>query len=93
MPVMERIQAEVDGHPIVLFMKGTPQFPMCGFSSRAVQALRDAGAAQIRKRSGIKMPQMVTALRRPMALTPAKFTSVESQSSAIVKHCTTPKSA
>ena len=44
MPVMERIQAEVDGHPIVLFMKGTPQFPMCGFSSRAVQALRDAGA-------------------------------------------------
>ena len=41
MPVMERIQAEVDGHPIVLFMKGTPQFPMCGFSSRAVQALRD----------------------------------------------------
>ena len=44
MPVMERIQAEVDGHPIVLFMKGTPQFPMCGFSSRAVQAVRDAGA-------------------------------------------------
>ena len=44
MPVIERIQAEVDGHPIVLFMKGTPQFPMCGFSSRAVQALREAGA-------------------------------------------------
>ena len=44
MPVMERIQAEVDGHPIVLFMKGTPQFPMCGFSSRAVQALKSAGA-------------------------------------------------
>ncbi|HEY1036926.1 MAG TPA: hypothetical protein VGE09_18265, partial [Pseudoxanthomonas sp.] len=42
MPVMERIQAEVDGHPIVLFMKGTPQFPMCGFSSRAMQALREA---------------------------------------------------
>lgn len=34
MPVMERIQAEVDGHPIVLFMKGTPQFPMCGFSGQ-----------------------------------------------------------
>ena len=44
MPVMERIQAEVEGHPIVLFMKGTPQFPLCGFSSRAVQALREAGA-------------------------------------------------
>lgn len=44
MPVMERIKAEVEGHPIVLFMKGTPQFPMCGFSSRAVQALKAAGA-------------------------------------------------
>ena len=45
MPVMERIQAEVAGHPIVLFMKGTPQFPMCGFSSRAAQLLRECGAA------------------------------------------------
>ena len=45
MLVMERIQAEVDAHPVVLFMKGTPQFPMCGFSSRAVQALMSAGAA------------------------------------------------
>ncbi len=44
MPVMERIQTEVEGHPIVLFMKGTPQFPMCGFSSRTVQALNAAGA-------------------------------------------------
>ena len=42
MLVMERIQAEVDTHPVVLFMKGTPQFPMCGFSSRAVQALMSA---------------------------------------------------
>ncbi len=44
MSVLERIQAEIEGHPIVLFMKGTPQFPMCGFSSRVVQALRSAGA-------------------------------------------------
>jgi len=43
MPVLERIKAEVEGHPIVLFMKGTPQFPMCGFSSRTVQALKAAG--------------------------------------------------
>lgn len=45
MLVMERIQAEVDAHAVVLFMKGTPQFPMCGFSSRAVQALMGAGGA------------------------------------------------
>lgn len=44
MTVMERIRSEVEGHPIVLFMKGTPTFPMCGFSSRAVQALKACGA-------------------------------------------------
>lgn len=47
MSVIERIQAEVEGHPIVLFMKGTAQFPMCGFSSRTVQALKAAGASQL----------------------------------------------
>ena len=44
MSVMERIRSEVEGHPIVLFMKGTPKFPMCGFSSRTVQALKACGA-------------------------------------------------
>jgi monothiol glutaredoxin len=44
MDVNERIKAVLSGHPIVLFMKGTPQFPMCGFSSRAAQALKDVGA-------------------------------------------------
>lgn len=42
--IQERIQQTVQDHPILLFMKGTPQFPMCGFSSRAVQALKTAGA-------------------------------------------------
>ena len=44
MPVLEQLKAEVEGHPIVLFMKGTPQFPMCGFSSRTSQALKAVGA-------------------------------------------------
>jgi monothiol glutaredoxin len=44
MPITDRIRAEVESHPIVLFMKGTPQFPMCGFSSRVVQALKACGA-------------------------------------------------
>ena len=42
--VEARIRAEIENHPIVLFMKGTAQFPMCGFSSRAAQALQAAGA-------------------------------------------------
>jgi monothiol glutaredoxin len=44
MEILERIKSTVESHPIVLFMKGTPQFPMCGFSSRTVQALNAAGA-------------------------------------------------
>lgn len=44
MDVLERIKATVAGHPIVLFMKGTPDYPMCGFSGRAVRALQSAGA-------------------------------------------------
>jgi monothiol glutaredoxin len=45
MDIMDRIKATIEGHPIVLFMKGTPQFPMCGFSSRAVQALNASNAS------------------------------------------------
>jgi len=44
MDVIERIKGTLDSHPIVLFMKGTPQFPMCGFSSRTSQALKAVGA-------------------------------------------------
>ncbi len=40
---MERIQQQVDAAPIVLYMKGTPQFPQCGFSARAAQTLASTG--------------------------------------------------
>lgn len=45
MDINQRIKATLAEHPIVLFMKGTPEFPMCGFSGRAAQALTEAGAA------------------------------------------------
>ena len=38
-PVFERLQNEVDDNDVVLFMKGTPLFPQCGFSSTVVQIL------------------------------------------------------
>ncbi|HWU76780.1 MAG TPA: Grx4 family monothiol glutaredoxin [Rhodanobacter sp.] len=44
MDINERIKTMLAEHPIVLFMKGTPEFPMCGFSSRAARALTEAGA-------------------------------------------------
>ena len=40
----ERIQEVIDNEPVTLFMKGTPQFVMCGNSDRALRALREAGA-------------------------------------------------
>jgi monothiol glutaredoxin len=40
----ERIQDVIQNEPVVLFMKGTPQFVMCGNSDRALRALREAGA-------------------------------------------------
>jgi monothiol glutaredoxin len=44
MDVLDRIRKTVSDNPVVLYMKGTPQFPMCGFSSRAAQALKTVGA-------------------------------------------------
>jgi monothiol glutaredoxin len=41
--VQQRIDQIVKGHRVVLFMKGTAQFPMCGFSGRAVQILKACG--------------------------------------------------
>jgi monothiol glutaredoxin len=44
MDIMETIKQQVEGDPIVLYMKGTPQFPMCGFSARVVEILKTVGA-------------------------------------------------
>ena len=41
--VSQRIQSEIDGSQVVLFMKGTPVFPQCGFSAAIVQALTHLG--------------------------------------------------
>ncbi|WP_020558592.1 Grx4 family monothiol glutaredoxin [Thiofilum flexile] len=43
MDVMERIDQAVKDNPVVIFMKGTPRMPQCGFSSRAAQALMQCG--------------------------------------------------
>jgi monothiol glutaredoxin len=43
MDTQDRIRETVTGHPVVLFMKGTPQFPQCGFSASAIQILKASG--------------------------------------------------
>jgi monothiol glutaredoxin len=42
--VVDRIKQQIAAHPVVLFMKGTPDFPQCGFSAQTVAALRACGA-------------------------------------------------
>ena len=43
MTALDRIRDQVTNNTVVLYMKGTPQFPQCGFSSRAAQVLQACG--------------------------------------------------
>ena len=60
--VLDEIAREVKGNNIVVYMKGTPSFPMCGFSAATVAVLREIGVpfkaidvlAEPEKREGIK---------------------------------------
>ena len=45
MDVIERIKSQLSSSPVVLYMKGTPDFPQCGFSAAAVRALNAVGAS------------------------------------------------
>jgi len=43
MDVMEVIKEQIAQNPVILYMKGTPQFPQCGFSARAVEVMTTIG--------------------------------------------------
>ena len=43
MDVIDRIKQQVESTPVLIYMKGTPQFPQCGFSARTTQALSACG--------------------------------------------------
>ena len=45
MDVIERIQEQLKSNPVVLYMKGTPDFPQCVFSAAAVRTLEACGAS------------------------------------------------
>ena len=63
MDVVERIKAELNSAPVVLFMKGTPDFPQCGFSAQTVGALRAVGA-KFKHINIFEEPEMREALKR-----------------------------
>jgi monothiol glutaredoxin len=63
MDIVDRIKQELSSGPVVLFMKGTPDFPQCGFSAQAVAALRACGA-QFRHVNIFEDPELRDALKR-----------------------------
>jgi monothiol glutaredoxin len=48
MNVHDRIREQITNHRIVLYMKGTPQFPQCGFSATTVEILRRCGVTDFK---------------------------------------------
>lgn len=44
MNVNDRIKDQIENNPVILYMKGTPDFPQCGFSGQTVQVLEAVGA-------------------------------------------------
>ncbi|EKD54173.1 MAG: hypothetical protein ACD_60C00119G0019 [uncultured bacterium] len=46
MSIEEIIKKQITENPVVLYMKGTAQFPQCGFSSRAIQILKSCGISE-----------------------------------------------
>jgi monothiol glutaredoxin len=61
--VLERIKGHIGSAPAVLFMKGTPDFPQCGFSAQTVAALR-ACQANFRGVNIFEDPELREALKR-----------------------------
>jgi monothiol glutaredoxin len=47
MDIKQKIHETVTGNPVVLYMKGTPQAPQCGFSARAIQILQACGVKNL----------------------------------------------
>lgn len=58
MDVQKQIHDTVTSHPVVLFMKGTPQFPQCGFSATVVQILKACGVANFTSVNVLAEPEI-----------------------------------
>lgn len=54
----QRIDEMVKSHRVVIFMKGSPHFPMCGFSRNAVEVLQAAGATEVAAFNVLQDPEL-----------------------------------
>ena len=64
MDTQQRIKEQVTSNPVVLYMKGTPQMPQCGFSAMAVQALQACGVAQFASVDVLADPEIREGIKR-----------------------------
>jgi len=58
MSVQETIREQVTKNKVMLYMKGSPDFPQCGFSSRAVQLLRACGVQEFGSVDVLQEPEI-----------------------------------
>ena len=58
MDTQELIKQQVSGHPVVLYMKGTPQAPQCGFSANAIAMLNACGAKDVYTVNVLENPEI-----------------------------------
>src|SRR5260363_161789 len=92
MNTQQRIQQLIAEHPVVLFMKGTPQFPMCGFSGRAVQLLKMCGVRKMHAVDVLKDEAIRQGVKafvrevRPLAICPRfpRCMSMQGSSAALI---------
>ena len=58
MSAQDTIRQTVTSHPVVLYMKGSPQMPQCGFSATATQLLKMCGASEVYTVDVLKEPEI-----------------------------------
>ena len=58
MDIQQRIKQQVSSSPVVLYMKGTPQMPQCGFSAMAVQVLQACGVREFQTFNVLADPEI-----------------------------------
>ncbi|MDA0191044.1 MAG: Grx4 family monothiol glutaredoxin [Proteobacteria bacterium] len=63
MDVQQLIQEQVSTHPVALYMKGTPQFPQCGFSATAVQILKACGVGSFFSVNVLENPEIRSGIK------------------------------
>lgn len=63
MDVQQLIKEQVEGNPVALYMKGTPQFPQCGFSASAVQLLKACGVPKFFSVNVLENPEIRSGIK------------------------------